>query len=422
MVLPVPQPTPAYWQNPPHRLARYRSPFPHTANVVIVGSGITGTNIARALLEHDPTLKIVIVEARTLCSGATGRNGGHCQPSNSLHACISDEVASYFYWRERVKKLGLQEAKTVSRFQNKHIDVLLRLVETYHLDCHMIKRNTVDAYFDREAFERAKEDVHETSHHIAELEHKIYSGQQAREQLRLSEDCAGAIVTRAGQIWAYRFVTQMVENLVGNGVNLQTETPVTNICPAQGKWIVETARGNIITSHVVHATNGYVQSLLPKFAAITPTRGFMTAQMPPKSLSHPPLDHTYCFIYERGYDYLIQQPVEDGSKLMMGGGMVHDPNPKSSNDGDIPAALEHYLRDQLPNVLHWEGEGDPDERLIMAWSGIMGFSKDSCPWVGSLPESVGGGAGQWICAGYTGEGRSSDYRVDVRNDQCSTLC
>ena len=34
----------------------------------------------------------------------------------------------------------------------------------------------------------------------------------------------------------------------------------------------------------------------------------------------------------------------------------------------------------------------------------MGFSRDSCPWVGALPQSVGGGAGQWICAGYTGEG------------------
>jgi glycine/D-amino acid oxidase-like deaminating enzyme len=201
---------------------------------------------------------------------------------------------------------------------------------------------------------------------------------------------------------------------VDEGVNLHTETPVTNVRPGdQGKWIVETTRGNIITSHVVHATNGYVQSLLPKFSPITSIRGFMTSQIPPKSLSHPPLDRTYCFIHKWGYEYLIQQPVEDGSKLMMGGGMVQDPNPKSSDDGDVPAALEHYLRNQLPNVLHWEGENHPDERLDMAWSGIMGFSKDSSPWVGALPESVGGGAGQWICAGYTGEGIDCKERANL---------
>lgn len=91
MALPVSQPTKAYWQTPPHRLACYRSPFPPTADVVIVGSGITGTNIARVLLENTPTLKIVIVEARTLCSGATGQNGGHCQPSTSLQPRMSND-------------------------------------------------------------------------------------------------------------------------------------------------------------------------------------------------------------------------------------------------------------------------------------------------------------------------------------------
>jgi glycine/D-amino acid oxidase-like deaminating enzyme len=305
-----------------------------------------------------------------------------------------------------VKKVGVEEAKIIARFQNKHVDTLLRLVEMYHLNCDMMERETVDAYFDLERFEQAKEEVHEISRHVEELDHKIYSGKQAQDQFRLSKGCIGAIVTRAAQIWSYKFVTQIVEKLVDEGINLQTETPVTNISPGdQGKWIVETTRGNIITSHVIHATNGYVQSLLPKFSSITATRGFMTAQIPPKSLSHPPLDHTYCFIYERGgYDYLIQLPIEYGSKLMMGGGMVQDPNPKSSDDGDVPAALEHYLRDQLPNVLHWEGEDCSDDRLDMAWSGIMGFSRDSCPWVGALPQSVGGGAGQWICAGYTGEG------------------
>jgi monoamine oxidase len=80
MSLPVPFPTQSYWQTPPHRLASYRSPFPETADVVIIGSGITGVSIARNLLELAPSLTLVIIEARQLCSGATGRNGGHCKP------------------------------------------------------------------------------------------------------------------------------------------------------------------------------------------------------------------------------------------------------------------------------------------------------------------------------------------------------
>ena len=80
MSLPVSSPTPSYWQIPPHRLASYRSPFPATADVVVIGSGITGTSVAKTLFEHAPSIKLVMLEARTLCSGATGRNGGHIKP------------------------------------------------------------------------------------------------------------------------------------------------------------------------------------------------------------------------------------------------------------------------------------------------------------------------------------------------------
>ena len=72
MSLPVSSPTESYWQTPPHRLASFRSPFPDEADVLVIGSGITGISIARTLFEQDPCLKIVLVEARKLCSGATG--------------------------------------------------------------------------------------------------------------------------------------------------------------------------------------------------------------------------------------------------------------------------------------------------------------------------------------------------------------
>ena len=43
------------------------------------------------------------------------------------------------------------------------------------------------------------------------------------------------------------------------------------------------------------------------------TRGHMTAQIPLKSLSEPPLGRAYSFIYEDGkFDYFIQQPEYDG--------------------------------------------------------------------------------------------------------------
>ncbi len=84
--LPYPSPTASYWQDPPDaELADYvhADTVPEAADVVIIGSGITGAGVAWNLLkgEGDNDTKgagkerIVMLEARQACSGATGRNG-----------------------------------------------------------------------------------------------------------------------------------------------------------------------------------------------------------------------------------------------------------------------------------------------------------------------------------------------------------
>jgi len=77
--LPVPNPTTSYWQDPPDEIADYKSSasLADELDTVIIGSGITGACIAYNLLASDSYNgeKILMLEARQACSGATGRNG-----------------------------------------------------------------------------------------------------------------------------------------------------------------------------------------------------------------------------------------------------------------------------------------------------------------------------------------------------------
>jgi len=75
--LPRPNPTISGWQDPPDAIANLRSTtkLPEIADVVIIGSGISGVSIALGLLDADKGLNVVMLEARQACSGATGRNG-----------------------------------------------------------------------------------------------------------------------------------------------------------------------------------------------------------------------------------------------------------------------------------------------------------------------------------------------------------
>lgn len=75
--LPRPNPTQSYWQRVPHALANAQSPYlPQRTDIAVIGSGITGLSVSRTLLEARPSANVSVLEARTLCSGATGRNGG----------------------------------------------------------------------------------------------------------------------------------------------------------------------------------------------------------------------------------------------------------------------------------------------------------------------------------------------------------
>jgi cation diffusion facilitator CzcD-associated flavoprotein CzcO len=47
--------------------------LPAHADVVIIGAGITGVNAARFLVEGGKEKDIVVLEAREVCWGATGR-------------------------------------------------------------------------------------------------------------------------------------------------------------------------------------------------------------------------------------------------------------------------------------------------------------------------------------------------------------
>jgi hypothetical protein len=76
--LPTPTSSNSFWHSEPNQFLlghRTTEDLPAEADVVSVGSGITGTSAARYLSEDDRAKgkSVVLLEAREACWGATGR-------------------------------------------------------------------------------------------------------------------------------------------------------------------------------------------------------------------------------------------------------------------------------------------------------------------------------------------------------------
>ncbi|KIW04742.1 uncharacterized protein PV09_04471 [Verruconis gallopava] len=401
--LPVPNSSKSFWLSEPDRILighRTTPDLPAEADVVVVGCGITGANAARYLTESDKTLRVVVVEAREVCSGATGRNGGHCQP------------------------LLFDSPPEVARFELANCAAVRSYVESNRVDCEYRSVAGCRTFWTDIEFAKAMaavDDLNQNDPETAKLVRVITNPSQLAK-CRVRNKCPGATLTQnAASLWPYKLVSHIVRKLVeSKAINLQTNTPVESMSQAgDGGWVLSTARGSITTKNVILATNGYTSHLLPEFTSlIVPCRGTMTALLPPPQEpgKEEVLPNSYgmkCYSPDAtsgSDDYLVQRPFHGipnpRGHLMFGGGKNAGKLPvfgaEAADDSIVDPDTVAYLRQSLLGMLNLPGKTDglSELKADYAWSGIMGFSRDALPWVGQIP----GQRGLWICAGYTGHG------------------
>lgn len=406
VTLPRENPTQSYWQLEPDEIADLRSTIslPDKADVVIIGSGITGAAVAFNLL-NDGASNIVMLEARQACSGATGRNGGHTK------------AASYRSFLGHQQEYGTATAVKIARMELANIRAVHAFAKEHGIQCDSTPCDTVDVIYEAAQWEIDQQAVKAMQnampdddaskyalHSPEEVQNKFFCGRGG------DEGVCGAVSYEAGSLSAYKFGIGVIKLCLAKGINLQTNTPALNLEKVEsGGWKVETPRGAIHAAKVVLATNGYTGSVWKKFqGVIVPLRGHVTAQRPGLNMPKDGLPGTYSFIYKGGYDYMIPRPK--GSKfegdIVIGGALAKAPadgleeygttDDTASND-----VIMKSLNDCLPQYFgdNW-GADSPDGRIRKAWTGIMGFSPDGFPFVGEMP----GEKDLWISSSFQGHG------------------
>jgi cation diffusion facilitator CzcD-associated flavoprotein CzcO len=155
-VFPVAKSTLPYWRTELHEIDSHRSTdqLPEECDVLIVGAGISGVSTAYHLLNNNPSPpSIVLLEAREVCSGATGRNGDFSLSlfKYNLLKIPGGHLMMVWSYIDRIRKeYGEDAAKELALFQAKQVYAMKEVVWREKLDCDLLLTRVCEAYISQE--------------------------------------------------------------------------------------------------------------------------------------------------------------------------------------------------------------------------------------------------------------------------------
>jgi glycine/D-amino acid oxidase-like deaminating enzyme len=415
---PQPNPTTSYWQLPPHAIANHRTttslPTSTTFDYIIIGSGVSGATVAYQLLSGNPSLSILMLEARTAASGASGRNGGHCRAGFWLN------------FKEYATAFGDDEALKFEQLEEQNVQDIADFVRDHKVDCDFQDVETADAYYTEQGWAEVL-DVIKYRQEVSKrwpdvrplIKRKVWHGQDAREHLGLP-NVLGAVTYPAHTQNPYLLVCKMLELSLEKGLNLQTNTPALAVKPVPNQgtanWEVHTDRGTAHGKQVVLATNGYTNALhhgIDETGFLTPSRSQVTAIRPKADLSGHRARDMSIGVNDRGSgDYfMVRAPglKGDGDVLYGGGRSVSKTRERGvTDDSTVNAEISAYLKHSVPDVFG-RGTWGNESIEVRDWSGITCYTPDTFPLVGEVP----GEKGLWASVGMNGHGMAMAYRSAV---------
>jgi gamma-glutamylputrescine oxidase len=340
----------------------------------VIGGGVGGLSCARRLAQHG--IETVLLEAGTVAGGASGRNGGFLIAGtavfhNDARERYGSERAAAMYSRTLDAQREIYElAAELGAGDSLRRVGLLRLAasedEADHVRDHV--RALREDGFPGELVERS------------ELP-------PALRRIGL----VGCLTSHDGALHPARWYRLLAGAAETAGARLHEGSPVQHPVPAPEEGPVVTARGSVRARHVIVAADGALPALVPEYSGrVRSRRLHMLATEPlPPTLEQ--------LVYARwGYEYLHQRP--DGRMLAGGFSDVDGDGSYTDTEDGSPAVwerVERYLREEL----------DLDAGVSHRWTGVVGYSDDSLPYVGEVP----GRPRLYVSGGYSGHGNVPGY-------------
>jgi len=360
----------AYWQDDS------RGGTEVEVDILVVGGGIAGWSTAYWLSGNG--MRIAVVDKGDICAGASGRNAGFVTTGSVEH------------YSRQVARHGAEMAHDLFVYAQENMA--------------LIKAELIDKGVDCEFRQVGSYSLAGTDHELTELRKSaelmqargidvsMIDAQHCAEHLGAVGFAGGALYHEDGECHPVKLVRGMAE------LSEATFYPHHEVYDLQfdddGTVVARTQRRTFKAGAAVLATNGYSHLVHPWFVdKIYPTRGQIIVTEPVPQFMAAPCYANFVL------DYFRQ--LQDGRVLI--GGFRQLAKETETGVADVPndaihAALEGFLDKHF--------EALRKKRIEYKWAGIMGFSADGVPIIGSLP----GHPTCFFVGGFTAHGIGMGFR------------
>ncbi|MSP56159.1 MAG: FAD-dependent oxidoreductase [Myxococcales bacterium] len=327
-----------------------------TADVAIIGGGFTGVSTAYHLSERFPDKKIVLLEARQLANGASGRNGG-----------------MMLNWINGVDCKDPEGTQRVFKATRGGIDLIEQIIKKHSLKVRYNRDGCLEVCTDNQRAEHA----HARAEKLASwgIPVRYLGGEAFRERLTLQGGVGGILDPTAGQLNGVDLIRGMRGVLESRGVEIYEHTPVLSISEGAACSVV-TPSGTVRARAIVLGTNGYTPKLGYFKNNVFPLHSHMIATEPLSPEAWARIGWKNIAGFSDDLDRIAYGSLTPSGSLLFGGGSNAAYNYLYGNKTAYPGtpnsaeasfqAIRERLGAYLPDALNL--------KISHRWTGTLGIT------------------------------------------------